>query len=330
MYDSAKYDAIHNAHLQLDGLAELLPLSKLLADGCVPNEYGTHPHSKLRIGATIAAEVVKKLLIDLSNTRDETFLASQRGQGAGEEEEVGGSGSGGGGIDSCNISSWQRGVMAERKAREAAEAAASADAAAAAAYAAADAAAGSGAAAAAAAAADVALEAAAAASEADAEGGDAARDDLEDSEEDEQRTRLHPGADVNSPHRHVRTRVYFTSESHIHSLISVLRHAHLEPPPVAPPPSRPGSSLALLDSEAESLGDIYAGKWWRSGTTGAYAAAASAPATPAGAAAVPTTPPPAPLLSREADATLAATPEFDYLSQVRGLALLRLQPACAC
>jgi hypothetical protein len=30
-------------------------------------------------------------------------------------------------------------------------------------------------------------------------------------------------SDINSPLRHVRTRIYFTSESHIHSLINVLR-----------------------------------------------------------------------------------------------------------
>lgn len=33
---------------------------------------------------------------------------------------------------------------------------------------------------------------------------------------------------INSPLRHVRTRIYFTSESHIHGLINVLRHGHLD------------------------------------------------------------------------------------------------------
>ncbi len=32
---------------------------------------------------------------------------------------------------------------------------------------------------------------------------------------------------INSPLRHVRTRVYFTSESHIHSLVNVLRYCQL-------------------------------------------------------------------------------------------------------
>lgn len=34
---------------------------------------------------------------------------------------------------------------------------------------------------------------------------------------------------INSPLRHVRTRIYFTSESHIHSLVNVLRLCHLAP-----------------------------------------------------------------------------------------------------
>ena len=41
--------------------------------------------------------------------------------------------------------------------------------------------------------------------------------------------------DINSPLRHVRTRIYFTSESHMHSLINVLRYSHLceaQPRPV--------------------------------------------------------------------------------------------------
>lgn len=33
--------------------------------------------------------------------------------------------------------------------------------------------------------------------------------------------------DVNSPLRHVRTRIYYTSESHMHSLLNVLRFCHL-------------------------------------------------------------------------------------------------------
>jgi hypothetical protein len=40
---------------------------------------------------------------------------------------------------------------------------------------------------------------------------------------------------INSPLRHVRTRIYFTSESHIHSLVNVLRYCHLISTPGACP-----------------------------------------------------------------------------------------------
>ena len=73
VYDAAKYDAIHNPHLELDGLEELYRISKCLAEGVVPNEYGTHPHSKLRIGGTIAHSLLVKLLTDMFSTREESF-----------------------------------------------------------------------------------------------------------------------------------------------------------------------------------------------------------------------------------------------------------------
>ena len=51
----------------------------------------------------------------------------------------------------------------------------------------------------------------------------------EDVEDREPIHRLCPtyAQDINSPLRHVRTRIYFTSESHVHSLINVLRFCHL-------------------------------------------------------------------------------------------------------
>lgn len=56
-----------------------------------------------------------------------------------------------------------------------------------------------------------------------------AGDDDEVEEDRETLHRLCPtyAQDINSPLRHVRTRIYFTSESHMHSLINVLRFAHL-------------------------------------------------------------------------------------------------------
>ena len=54
----------------------------------------------------------------------------------------------------------------------------------------------------------------------------------EEPEEDVDKETIHRlcptyATDINSPLRHVRTRIYFTSESHVHSLINVLRYSHL-------------------------------------------------------------------------------------------------------
>uniref|UniRef100_A0A8D2ZUA5 Inositol hexakisphosphate and diphosphoinositol-pentakisphosphate kinase n=1 Tax=Scophthalmus maximus TaxID=52904 RepID=A0A8D2ZUA5_SCOMX len=53
--------------------------------------------------------------------------------------------------------------------------------------------------------------------------------DLQRTHEDESVNKLHPlySRGVMSPGRHVRTRLYFTSESHVHSLLSVFRYGRL-------------------------------------------------------------------------------------------------------
>ena len=53
--------------------------------------------------------------------------------------------------------------------------------------------------------------------------------------------------DINSPLRHVRTRIYFTSESHVHSLINVLRYCQLGT-------SAPASPLPPIWSSYQSPG----------------------------------------------------------------------------
>ncbi|KAK3004314.1 hypothetical protein RJ639_018865, partial [Escallonia herrerae] len=53
--------------------------------------------------------------------------------------------------------------------------------------------------------------------------------DQDDDEDKETKYRLDPKyANVRTPDRHVRTRLYFTSESHIHSLMNVLRYCNLD------------------------------------------------------------------------------------------------------
>eukprot|EP00996_Jenningsia_fusiforme_P006434 NODE_77_length_3467_cov_41.352838_g69_i0.p1 GENE.NODE_77_length_3467_cov_41.352838_g69_i0~~NODE_77_length_3467_cov_41.352838_g69_i0.p1 ORF type:complete len:1052 (+),score=181.10 NODE_77_length_3467_cov_41.352838_g69_i0:103-3258(+) len=74
--------------------------------------------------------------------------------------------------------------------------------------------------------------------------------DKSDSESEEENVhRLCPTAsdDIRSPLRHVRTRIYFTSESHIHALVNVLRYAHL---------GRGNKSEPLISPQGEAvLGD---------------------------------------------------------------------------
>lgn len=50
---------------------------------------------------------------------------------------------------------------------------------------------------------------------------------IEENEETVNRLNPRYSHGVSSPGRHVRTRLYFTSESHVHSLITVLRHGGL-------------------------------------------------------------------------------------------------------
>jgi hypothetical protein len=119
----------------------------------------------------------------------------------------------------------------------------------------------------------------------------------------------------------------------------VLRYAHLEPPPAAPPAGAAGADA--------TLGDVYAGKWWRTSAAGAAAsasastsasasaaggstprgsprasAAAAAPSAFSSSPAAPPMPTPSPpraphappLVSPEAESLLSATSEFDYLT----------------
>ncbi|XP_016666430.1 inositol hexakisphosphate and diphosphoinositol-pentakisphosphate kinase VIP2 isoform X3 [Gossypium hirsutum] len=73
VYDSCKYDLLHNAHLNLEDLDELFKVAQLLADGVIPNEYGINPKQKLKIGSKIARRLLGKILIDLRNTREEAL-----------------------------------------------------------------------------------------------------------------------------------------------------------------------------------------------------------------------------------------------------------------
>ena len=163
VYDAAKYDSIHNAHLKLNGLEELYILSKELADCVVPNEYGTHPISKLRIGATIAGGLLGKLLADMNNTREESYAVETN-----KKKTVKLLG--------------KKSLLNNRNSPD--------------------------------------------------ENNSTDPNDEDEDEEEDAPTRLNmryaTEKKVHSPYRHVRTRLYFTSESHLHSLLNILKYAHLE------------------------------------------------------------------------------------------------------
>ncbi|KAK7381320.1 hypothetical protein VNO78_33929 [Psophocarpus tetragonolobus] len=161
VYDSCKYDLLHNAHLNLEGLDELFNVAQMLADGVIPNEYGINPKQKLKIGSKIARRLLGKLLIDLRNTREEAITVA----------------------DLKNNHDHSFSVKIEKE---------------------------------------------------DAEAKSKLfhkNDEIDQDDDDDKETkyRLDPKyANVRTPERHVRTRLYFTSESHIHSLMNVLRYCNLD------------------------------------------------------------------------------------------------------
>ncbi|XP_075638897.1 inositol hexakisphosphate and diphosphoinositol-pentakisphosphate kinase VIP1-like isoform X3 [Castanea sativa] len=172
VYDSCKYDLLHNAHLNLEGLDELFKVAQLLADGVIPNEYGINPEQKLKIGSKIARRLLGKILIDLRNTREEAIsvaeLKSNRDQDStskkAEKEDT----------------EYQSKLYIKNDDMRRTSTS------------------------------DISM-------------------DQDDDDDKETKYRLDPEyANVKTPERHVRTRLYFTSESHIHSVMNVLRYCNLD------------------------------------------------------------------------------------------------------
>ncbi|XP_031381096.1 inositol hexakisphosphate and diphosphoinositol-pentakisphosphate kinase VIP2-like isoform X3 [Punica granatum] len=173
VYDSCKYDLLHNAHLNLDGLDELFKVAQLLADGVIPNEYGINPKQKLKIGSKIARRLLGKILIDLRNTREEAIYVA----GLKSKQE-------------------QQSKLSDAEKDES----------------------------------DDPLKHHTCYEEFRrcSSNGEKALDQ-DDEDDRETKYRLDPKyANVRTPDRHVRTRLYFTSESHIHSLMNVLQYCNLD------------------------------------------------------------------------------------------------------
>ncbi|RLN40623.1 inositol hexakisphosphate and diphosphoinositol-pentakisphosphate kinase 2-like isoform X2 [Panicum miliaceum] len=170
VYDSCKYDLLHNAHLDLEGLEELFKVAQTLADGVIPNEYGINPKQKLKIGSKIARRLLGKILIDLRNTREEAISVAE--PKFIEDEAI---------FLPTKEAEHQQKIHARN--------------------------------------------------EDGRRSGSTSEKSLDQEDEDDRETkyRLDPKyANVRTPERHVRTRLYFTSESHIHSLMNVLRYCNLD------------------------------------------------------------------------------------------------------
>ncbi|KAH6792068.1 Phosphoglycerate mutase-like family protein [Perilla frutescens var. hirtella] len=173
VYDSCKYDLLHNGHLNVEGLYELFKVAQLLADGVIPNEYGINPKQKLKIGSKIARRLLGKILIDLRNTREEALSIAELKSSQDENAEV----------FSIAREDTDNQSKSQSKLEHAAKGSLNSE----------------------------------------------KSIDLEDDDDKEPKYRLDPKyANVRTPERHVRTRLYFTSESHIHSLMNVLRYCNMD------------------------------------------------------------------------------------------------------
>ena len=56
VYDMVRYDVLHNSHLGLHGMEELLRISRDFADVVVPQEYGISKEEKLSIGSKMCGK----------------------------------------------------------------------------------------------------------------------------------------------------------------------------------------------------------------------------------------------------------------------------------
>ena len=204
----------------------------------IPNEYGVEPRSKLAVGGKIASALLGKLLCDLANVRDESARTAGLDDGSEPASpfETYADPSGAPGCSTADRAP-RRAARTDVAAAAKGPAAAAAGAAAAAASAspasapASRPAAGGGGGGGGAGAGEGGEGASTAEGELEGEAIDEEEEEEEEEEDDESTMhRLCPtyAQDINSPLRHVRTRIYFTSESHVHSLVNVLRFAHLK------------------------------------------------------------------------------------------------------
>lgn len=177
-------------------------VAKELAAAVIPNEYGIQPLGKLRIGSMICAQLLGKLLADLASMREESMatVGMQHSDEAGRADFVADVTAA---IEAQKVSKPPATEPAKPSVPPSDASTAPAD-----------------------------MATPVGATDIETDSADVpigGEDDAGDDGDDAVLHRLCPtyAQDVNSPLRHVRTRIYFTSESHCHSLVNVLRYCHL-------------------------------------------------------------------------------------------------------
>ncbi|CAH0474219.1 unnamed protein product [Peronospora belbahrii] len=69
IHDCIRYDAVHNAHLNLTDVRELLEISSALSHALVPQEYGINMDEKIFIGSAMCRTLLTKINTDLDLAR---------------------------------------------------------------------------------------------------------------------------------------------------------------------------------------------------------------------------------------------------------------------
>lgn len=65
IYDSMRYEVLHNSHLNLEGMKELYELSMMFENSVVPQEYGIDRNDKRKIGSMMCHYLLQKIKYDL-------------------------------------------------------------------------------------------------------------------------------------------------------------------------------------------------------------------------------------------------------------------------
>ncbi|GLD99008.1 hypothetical protein PINS_up007726 [Pythium insidiosum] len=78
IHDCIRYDGIHNSHLHLTNIRELLDIAGSLAHALVPQEYGINESEKIHIGSAMCRTLLMKIKDDLDLARGYKIGATHR------------------------------------------------------------------------------------------------------------------------------------------------------------------------------------------------------------------------------------------------------------